>query len=157
MRCLFDQYVHPENRLTHALVASLAEDPSLLRSFLRWLDVAPPRGEPLHLVEQRLPGETDDRPETSESDTRRLPDAWIYAASGWALLIESKIASPIDAAQLRGHLAIAERRGFTDVRRSYSRRTRSPVPCRMAASTAAGEIFTHGRAPRRRAAPGQRT
>lgn len=116
MRTLFDQYVHPENRLTHALVASLAEDPALLRSFLRWLDVTPPRGELLHLVEQRLPGETDDRPETSESDTRRLPDAWIYTASGWALLIESKIAAPIDAAQLRGHLAIAERRGFTDVR-----------------------------------------
>ncbi len=116
MRTLFDQYVHPENRLTHALVASLAEDPVLLRSFLRWLDVAPPRGEPLHLVEQRLPGETDDRPETSESDPRRLPDGWIYTASGWALLIESKIAAPIDAAQLRGHLAIAERRGFTDVR-----------------------------------------
>jgi hypothetical protein len=116
MRTLFDQYVHPENRLTHALVASLAEDPALLRSFLRWLDVVPPRGEVLHLVEQRLPGETDDRPETSESDTRRLPDAWIYTVSGWALLIESKIAAPIDAAQLRGHLAIAERRGFSDVR-----------------------------------------
>jgi hypothetical protein len=116
MRALFDQYVHPENRLTHALVASLAEDSALLRNFLRWLDVAPPRGEALHLVEQRLPGETDDRPETSESDTRRLPDAWIYTASGWALLIESKIAAPINTAQLRGHLAIAERRGFTDVR-----------------------------------------
>jgi hypothetical protein len=116
MRTLFDQYVHPENRLTHALVASLAEDTALLRSFLRRLDVAPPRGEALHLVEQRLPGEADDRPETSESDTRRVPDAWIYTASGWALLIESKIAAPIDAAQLRGHLAIAERRGFTDVR-----------------------------------------
>ena len=116
MRTLFDQYAHPENRLTHALVTSLAEDPALLRSFLRWLDVAPPRGEALQLIEQRLPGETDDRPETSESDTRRLPDAWIFTASGWALLIESKIAAPIDAAQLRGHLAIAERRGFTDVR-----------------------------------------
>lgn len=116
MRCLFDQYVHPENRLTHAVVASLAEDSALLRSFLRWLDVAPPRGEALHLVEQRLPGEADDRPETPESDARRLPDAWIYTASGWAVLIESKIAAQIDAAQLRGHLAIAERRGFTDAR-----------------------------------------
>jgi hypothetical protein len=116
MRTIFDQYVHPENRLTHALATSLAEDPALLRSFLRWLDVVPPRREPLHLVEQRLPGEADDRPETSESDTRRLPDAWIHAASGWALLIESKVAAPIDAAQLRGHLGIAERRGFSDVR-----------------------------------------
>jgi hypothetical protein len=116
MRTVFDQYVHPENRLTHALATSLAEDPALLRSFLRWLDIVPPRGEVLHLVEQRLPGEADDRPETSESDMRRLPDAWIHAASGWALLIESKVAAPIDAAQLRGHLAIAKHRGFSDVR-----------------------------------------
>jgi len=116
MRALFDQYQYPENRLTHALSASLAEDPELLRAFLGWLDVAPPRGEALSIVEQRLPGQTDEAPEASELDDRRLPDAWIYTASGWALLIESKIAAPIDPAQLRGHLAIAERRGFSDVR-----------------------------------------
>jgi hypothetical protein len=116
MRTLFDQYFHPENRLTHALVACLAEDSALLAAFLRWLGIAPPRGERLHLVEQRLPGEAEDREEVSETDGRRLPDAWINTASGWALLIESKIAAPIDAAQLRGHLAIAERRGFSDVR-----------------------------------------
>jgi hypothetical protein len=116
MRTLFDQYVHPENRLTHALVACLAEDSALLFAFLRWLGVVPPRGERLHLVEQRLPGEAEDREEVPEGGGRRLPDAWIYTASGWALLIESKIAAPIDAAQLRGHLAIAERRGFSDVR-----------------------------------------
>jgi hypothetical protein len=116
MRAIFDQYVHPENRLTHALVACLAEDPTLLAAFLRWLGIAPPRGERLLVVEQRLPGEAEDREEVAEADSRRLPDAWIYTASGWALLIESKIASSIDAAQLRGHLAIAERRGFSDVR-----------------------------------------
>jgi len=113
MRALFDQYVHPENRLTHALVCCLAEDPALLATFLRWLGVSPPRGERLQVVEQRLPGDAEERRETSELVKRRLPDAWIYSESGWALLIESKIASPIDAAQLRGHLAIAERRGFS--------------------------------------------
>ncbi len=116
MRALFDQYAHPENRLTHALVASLAEDTDLLRAFLGWLDIEPPRGEALAIVEQRLPGQEFETPEARELDERRLPDAWIYAASGWALLIESKIAAPIDAAQLRGHLAIAERRGFSDIR-----------------------------------------
>jgi len=113
VRNVFDQYVHPENRLTHALVCCLAEDSNLLASFLRWLGIAPPRGERLQVVEQRLPGEAEERREASELVERRLPDAWIYSESGWALLIESKIASPIDAAQLRGHLAIAERRGFT--------------------------------------------
>lgn len=113
MRNVFDQYVHPENRLTHALACCLAEDPALLASFLRWLGVVPPRGERLHVVEQRLPGEPEELIEGSEVLERRLPDAWIYTDSGWALLIESKIASPIDAAQRRGHLAMAERRGFS--------------------------------------------
>jgi len=36
MRNIFDQYTHPENRLTHALMSSLAADPELLRSFVRW-------------------------------------------------------------------------------------------------------------------------
>ena len=114
MRTLFDQYIQPENRLTHALAASLAEDPGLLRAFLAWLDVAPPRGEVLTIVEQRLPGQVEEAPEASELDDRRLPDAWIYSTSGWALLIECKVAAPINAAQLRGHLAVAERRGFPD-------------------------------------------
>jgi hypothetical protein len=112
VRNVFDQYVHPENRLTHAFVCCLAEDPAFLASFLRWLGVAPSRGERLQVVEQRLPGEAEERREASELAERRLPDAWIYSESGWALLVESKIASPIDAAQLRGHLAMAERRGF---------------------------------------------
>jgi len=115
VRNVFDQYDQPENRLTHALACCLAEDPTLLASFLCWLGVAPPQGERLQIVEQRLPGEAEERCEGSEQIERRLPDAWIYTDSGWALLIESKIASPIDAAQLRGHLTIAERRRFSSV------------------------------------------
>lgn len=116
MRPLFDQYAHPENRLTHALASCLAEDPALLASFLRWLGVMPPRGAPLHAIEQRLPGDAEERDPGAEPTERRLPDAWVYADTGWALLIESKIAAPIDPAQLRGHLVIAERRGFDDLR-----------------------------------------
>mgnify|MGYP003583089254 CR=1 FL=1 len=114
MRNVFDQYRHPENRLTHALVCSLANDAKLLDSFLRLI------GEPGHfkraplIVEQTLPG----APELSEDEAfeRRLPDAWLYdEENGKAILIESKIAAPVDIGQLRGHMAQASRRGFTDV------------------------------------------
>ncbi len=87
----------------------------MLRSFLQWLELTPPR-ELLSIVEQRLPGEPDVRSETTEFDERRLPDAWIYSRARWALLIESKIQSPIDNAQLRGHLVMAARRDFDDAR-----------------------------------------
>lgn len=115
MRTLFDQYAQPENRLTHALVTSLNEDPRFLQSFLRWLKVSPPRGEALQVVEQVMPGEVEEQAETSELDNPRIPDAWIYTESGWALLIESKVAAPVNPAQLRGHLAVAESRGFSDL------------------------------------------
>ena len=36
MRNIFDQYSHPENRLTHALASCLAEDRKLLRRFVGW-------------------------------------------------------------------------------------------------------------------------
>ncbi|MET3392545.1 hypothetical protein ABIC33_003203 [Variovorax sp. 1140] len=51
-----------------------------------------------------------------EASERRLPDAWLYEEeSGKAILIESKIAAPVDVGQLRGHMAQANRRGFKDV------------------------------------------
>jgi hypothetical protein len=36
MRNLFDQYTHPENRLTHALVSGIDHDRYLLREFFKW-------------------------------------------------------------------------------------------------------------------------
>jgi hypothetical protein len=114
MRTLFDQYRHPENRLTHALVSCLHEDPALLKTFLRWLEIKPPSGR-LDLVEQSLPGEPDDGDDEAELERRGLPDGWIYA-DDWSLLIESKVASAIENDQLQRHLRTAARRGFNDVR-----------------------------------------
>lgn len=112
MRNLFDQYQHHENRLTHALVSCLNEDRDLLESFVRWvLGSGMPRSRKVHIVEQQLPGE-EQIPE-QEAERRGLPDGWIFNESGWALLIESKISSAIDAGQLKRHLRMAERRGFT--------------------------------------------
>lgn len=100
MRHLFDQYNHPENRLTHALVSSLANDPNLLRKFIRWTttEERPPRSQ-LSVVEQTLPGDEEPRDE-DEAERRGLPDGWIYDDDGWCLVIESKIESPLNRDQL---------------------------------------------------------
>ncbi|MDE0001148.1 MAG: hypothetical protein OXQ29_00445 [Rhodospirillaceae bacterium] len=112
MRNVFDQYLQPENRLTHALATALHEDPELLRSFVCWTLRQPLRGvEQLEIVEQRLPGE----PEREEHEASGIPDAWIHDGQDWCLLIESKIASPLEDDQLQRHMRTAGRRGFTSV------------------------------------------
>lgn len=117
MRNIFDQYSQPENKLTHALVSSLAADPQLLRKFVRWATEeersALPGGR-LQIVEQQLPGQEGEDEQGDEKDAsgRGLPDAWIHDGKEWALIIESKIESPLTAGQLRRHRGTAERRGF---------------------------------------------
>jgi len=114
MRNIFDQYEHPENRLTHALVSSLAADPALLRRFVRWVTGEQAPSARLEVLEQRLPGEEEPRDE-EEAERRGLPDAWIHDGNSWALVIESKIESPLKRDQLERHRRVAERRGFIDV------------------------------------------
>ncbi len=110
MRNIFDQYEHPENRLTHALGCALHEDARLLRGFVFRCTGQRFRGrDGLHIVEQYVPGDVAD----SDLDERRgLPDLWIYADSRWALLIESKVAAPVRTDQLRRHVRTAQRAGF---------------------------------------------
>ncbi len=114
MRNIFDQYSQPENRLTHALISSLAADRKLLRRFIRWATgCVPPKTKLLEVVEQRLPGDPEVAEE--ESERRGLPDAWIHDDESWALLIESKVSSSLRNEQLRRHYRTALRRGFKDV------------------------------------------
>lgn len=113
MRNVFDQYTQPENRVTHALATALAEEPALLKDFVKWVTgQSAPTGK-LHIVEQRLPGE----PELSEQDAERrgLPDTCVYNESGWCLLIESKVAASLTNDQLRRHCQTAVRRGFENI------------------------------------------
>jgi hypothetical protein len=112
MRNVFDQYQHPENRLTHALACCLDADPRLMRSFLSFVMDKDGGGQSdLRIVEQQLPGMPAD--ETEESANGSLPDAWIYGESDWALLIEAKVQSKIELGQLKRHLATADKRGFS--------------------------------------------
>ncbi|MDR5728438.1 MAG: hypothetical protein RB191_13505 [Terriglobia bacterium] len=114
MRNVFDQYNHPENRLTHGLMSSLAADPALLRRFIQWATgERAPTGQ-LRVLEQTLPGEEES---TDEEDAERkgLPDGWIHDGATWSLVIESKIQAPLDPDQLQRHRRTAEGRGFTDL------------------------------------------
>src|SRR5579885_2106767 len=113
MRNLFDQYDQPENRLTHALVSSLASDPVLLRRFIKWATGQKAPTSQLSIVEQSLPG--DEEPQEEEADRRGLPDGWIFDDNGWCLVVESKIESALYRDQLDRHHRTAERRGFSDI------------------------------------------
>jgi hypothetical protein len=115
MRNIFDQYIHPENRLTHALVSSLTADPGLLRRFVQWVTAERAPSTQLHIVEQTLPGEQEPGDE-EEAERRGLPDGWIYDSKGWALVIESKIESPLNQDQLERHLRTGDKRGFPNLR-----------------------------------------
>lgn len=109
LRNIFDQYSQHENRLTHALVSALAEDPSLMRKFIRWITgVAPPKR--LSIVEQQLPGEYE--LSEQEYEQRGLPDAWIHDDDEWSLLIESKVSAKLSRNQLERHYRTAKKRGF---------------------------------------------
>jgi len=110
MRNVFDQYIQPENRLTHALVCTLDADRALLRPFLRWAGASDvPRAADLRITEQQVPGEQSSG---DESDGRGLPDACAYSDDGWALLVEAKVQAGVSASQLRRHVATAQRHGF---------------------------------------------
>lgn len=116
MRNIFDQYKHPENRLTHALACCLANDARFMSAFVCLATgAAPPKGHRLQVIEQGLPG-VPEPDEVKPDEHKSLPDAWIHNNDDWALLVESKVASPISQDQIRRHLQTAKRRGYTDNR-----------------------------------------
>jgi hypothetical protein len=113
MRNVFDQYTQDENRLTHALITTLKEDELLLVSFFKDFLKLPFVPSGVKLLEQRYPGEAET---SEESDERKgIPDAWIYKADDWVLLIESKVQLAPTMNQLERHKKVAERRGFNEV------------------------------------------
>jgi hypothetical protein len=116
LRNIFDQYVQPENRVTHALITALDEDRWLLDRFLKeLLRVKPPRSaRHLGMLEQQYPG----APELSEEESERrgIPDAWIFdEGAGWCVFIETKVLAKLTVAQLLSHKRSAEGRGFRKV------------------------------------------
>lgn len=110
MRNIYDQYVQPENRLTHALACTLHHDLGLLVPFLKWigLESIPPLSS-LAIAQQTVPGSY--LPE-DESDARGLPDMVVFDNEGWAVLFESKVQSGLSADQIKRHARTAKNSGY---------------------------------------------
>ncbi len=112
MRNIFDQYTQPENRLTHALASTLANDRKLLRPFLKWLEIESiPPLKTLKVAEQMLPGDAEISLRPGQIG---LPDACIYDEEGWAVLFECKVQSAVELRQLLNHRRTAAARGYQD-------------------------------------------
>lgn len=117
MRNLFDQYVQPENRVTHALMTALHEDPALLRAFLQDVARVEPRSKvALQVHQQTYPGSLEGEPAEGDPERKGIPDAWITCGDDWCLLIENKVLVRATKDQLARHLVTARRLGFTNIK-----------------------------------------
>ncbi|MFB3891930.1 MAG: hypothetical protein ACE15C_07890 [Phycisphaerae bacterium] len=110
MRNVFDQYVQPENRLTHALMSTLANDRRLIRPFIHWLGFRNvPPAKAIRIGEQQAPGL---EAESDKEESEGLPDGCFFDSEGWALLVESKIQAGLSVSQLKRHRRAAARYGY---------------------------------------------
>ena len=96
---LFDQYSQYENKVTNALLQTLATSPRLAASFLKdFIGIQfNPRRERLILTAQKRPGAQGDRTGAPEIQTQRdtIPDGW-FVKSGdgrWLLKARSSVES----------------------------------------------------------------
>ena len=110
MRNIYDQYEQPENKLTHALVCTLSNEPKLIRAFLKWLKVDKiPHLKDIQIGIQQSPGqEAVEEKEGMEG----LPDMCFFDNNGWAILVECKVQSKVSISQLNRHRKTAARYGY---------------------------------------------
>lgn len=107
---IFDQYSVDENRVTNALLQTLASSPSLSRSFLKQFLKLRVRARRADIVisAQKRPKVQGDRNDTARAEKERdtVPDGWIYCEDeGWVVVLESKIyPNSVRPEQLTGHL-----------------------------------------------------
>ncbi len=110
MRNVFDQYDQPENRLTHALMVTLANDKKLVRPFLKLVGVKRvPALKNIELGLQRVPGQEVDSIKDGKDG---LPDGCFFDQDGWAVVIEAKVQAGISVKQLRRHRKTSIRYGY---------------------------------------------
>ena len=110
MRNVFDQYDQPENRLTHALMVTLANDKKLVRPFLKLVGVKRvPALKDIELGLQRVPGQEVDSIKDGKGG---LPDGCLFDQDNWAVVIEAKVQAPISINQLKRHRKTSVRYGY---------------------------------------------
>lgn len=115
MRNVFDQYSQPENRLTHALMCTLAEDLPLRANFIRWVTGRKVNPRRIEVRQQSLPGQRMVLSENEPKQKKGLPDGCLSDASGWALLVESKVDATATLDQIARHVRSAKGKGLNEV------------------------------------------
>jgi len=112
MRNVFDQYDQPENRLTHALMVTLANDKKLVRPFLKLVGVKrAPALKDIELGLQRVPGQEVN---SNKDGKQGLPDGCFFDQDGWAVVIEAKVQASISVDQLKRHRKTLARYGYAE-------------------------------------------
>lgn len=107
---IFHQYVVDENRVTNALLQTLASSRSLTRLFLKqFLNLrVHTRRAAIVISAQKRPKAQGDRNDTARAEKERdtVPDGWIYCEDeGWTVALESKIRpNSVRLDQIYGHL-----------------------------------------------------
>jgi len=107
---LFDQYIQYENRITNALLQTLAASPRFLRSFLDEACGIRLRSDRDRVVvsAQKRPRGRGDRSDGEDAAAERdsIPDGWMMCEEGdWAVVVESKVyPDRLRLEQLQGHL-----------------------------------------------------
>jgi len=110
VRNVFDQYDQPENRLTHALMVTLANDKKLVRPFLKLVKAKRiPALKNIELGLQRVPGQ---EAESIKDGKEGLPDGCFFDQDSWAVVIEAKVQAPISINQLKRHRKTSARYGY---------------------------------------------
>jgi len=110
VRNVFDQYDQPENRLTHAVMVTLANDKKLVRPFLKLVGVKrAPALKNIELGLQRVPGQ---EVESIKDGKEGLPDGCFFDQDSWAVVIEAKVQAGISVNQLKRHRKTSARYGY---------------------------------------------
>ena len=110
MRNVFDQYDQPENRLTHALMITLANDKKLIRPFLKLVRVKKiPALNKIQLGLQCVPGQEVD---SNKDGKEGLPDGCFFDQDDWAVIIEAKVQAGLSVNQLKRHRKTSARYGY---------------------------------------------
>ena len=102
---IFDQYHVEENRITNALLQTLARNRELLKVFLqRYFGISPKRNSKVVISCQKEPFSTGDQAE-NQVEIQSVPDGWIIIDETTAIVFETKIApNSIRRDQTKSHI-----------------------------------------------------
>ncbi|MBI4688088.1 MAG: hypothetical protein HY756_09990 [Nitrospirae bacterium] len=115
LRNIFDQYEGEENRLTHALLHTIAKDNDLCEQFLKHTIKSFPFDEDDEIV---IRGQGKDeqrkiRKSNKKKEDDSIPDAWICDSNEeTCIIVESKVTATPNKEQLKNHMKQAS---FTKV------------------------------------------